>query len=600
MKFNIQNLPQSPGVYMYYNKSGSLLYVGKAKKLKNRVQSYFRKNADLTPAKQIMVQSIERIEHILTDTETEALLLETNLIKKYKPPYNILLKDDKDWQYIVIDYSKIWPELLIVRRPQLKRTSQIKAFGPYLSGIAVKDTVRLIKKIFHVCLNPPQKKNGHRVQRSFSRGGCFYYHINRCLGPCVGAISKTEYTKMFKGIEAFLRGDRKTLVTKLKHDMHDLSTKKCFESAARMRDQLQALTKLDQKQKMVLTSSDTADIASIYRINNKGALNIFRVREGKVVGKFTMRFSAQEFLTDAEVLSELLDKYYQSTEDIPNEIISTIPISTRSINNIPILVTKHGKKAKLVSLGETNAKHTLEQTELTLTKGEASPEHQLVALQKALKIQKPINRIETYDISNIQGSFAVGAMVVSVGGIQKNNHYRIFGIKSKTTPDDPFMMYETLTRRLAHINSKPSQDESLTSVPDLIVIDGGKTQLNSAVRALTEAGLDIPVISLAKKQEEIFIPNRKNPLTLLKTNPALKLIQRGRNEAHRFGITRYRKKHGKSLVTSMLNDIPKIGPKTSKALIKSFGSIEGISNASHEDIKKVIGSKKADIIKEYL
>lgn len=600
LKNTIANLPQSPGVYQYYDASGALLYVGKAKKLKNRVQSYFRNNADLTPAKQIMVESIARIEHILTDTETEALLLETNLIKKHKPPYNILLKDDKDWQYIALDYSKTWPEITSIRRPELTHNPQIKTFGPYLSGMAVKDTLRLIKKVFPVCLNPPQKKkNGTLVHRSLGGGGCFNYHINKCMGPCMGTVSQKDYRAMFQGIERFLRGDRKTLIADVTKEMNQLSSQKRFESAARLRDQLRALTKLDERQKMVLSSSDIIDIVSMYRITGSGALNIFRIRSGKVTGRFTTRFVLPETLSDEDALIDVLEDYYSATTDIPKEVIVSDAYTIKSIVDIPVTVAQRGKKAELITLGTTNAKHALEQAQLNLTNTN-SPQAQLTALQKALKLPKPISRIETYDISNFQGSFAVGAMVVSIDGEQKNTHYRIFGMKIKQTPDDPFMMYETLTRRLAYLTGKPSTDESLTSTPDLIVIDGGKTQLNAALRALNEARLSIPVISLAKREEEIFIPNRKNSLILLKTDPALKLIQKGRDEAHRFGITRYRKKHGTSLVTSLLNDIPGIGPKTAKTLIKKFGSIQGIQGTTYEDIAKLVGSKKAKIIREYL
>ena len=588
----LTTLPSKPGVYQFFNDKEKILYIGKAKSLKSRVRSYFTKSSDLTPAKQRMVSQIANLEYTITDNETEALLLETSLIKSHQPPYNVILKDDKYWQYIVLDYSDAWPQIYSSRRPDFakattgqpnfRKKSYLQYFGPYTSGYAVKETLRLIKKIFPVCLKLPKGK-----ARS---SACFNYHLGRCLGPCVGQTTPEEYAKIFDDIKKFITGNKAQLTKHLKAKMTNFSHTRHYEAAGRIRDQINALQKLASRQKVILNNNENIDIISLHREGRLAAINLFKVRQGKLLDKFNSIVKAGQ-ACDEEIIESFIEQYYTVTCDLPQKIFSSYKLAFSQILKIPVKQTIKGKKQQLAKLGKTNAQEHLKQQETFFdrsTRLAASRKKSLAELKDILKLSKFPKRIETYDISNIQGTLAVGSMVVFVNGQAKKSEYRRFKIKLKQTPDDVAMMREVIERRLKNNWQKP----------DLIVVDGGMTQLNAAVREIKKAKAKIPVIALAKKEEEIYLTNKKT-LKLAKRSPVLQLLQQGRDEAHRFAITHYRSRHSKKTLISAFDSLPGIGPKTQNKLLKKYKTLAQAKKTSLEELTRLIGQHKAKIIKNY-
>ncbi len=594
LNLTVEALPKNTGVYVFRDFKKKILYIGKAKNLKNRIRSYFRESADLSPAKHIMVGKIASIETTVTDNENEALLLETSLIQKHKPPYNIMLKDDKYWQYIVIDNEGPWKRLNTVRRPDFKKDSDTVYFGPYTSGRAVKETLRLIKKTFPICLKLPKSANPKK------KYPCFNRHLNRCPGPCVGEITPEDYALLFGDIKRFLAGSRIELVRELEDHMTRHSESHNFESAARIRDQINALKKLDLKQKVVLQTDETLDIVSVYRDERLVAVNVFKVRDGKLLDKFNTTIK-DTFHTDGEIIEAFLSRYYLATEDLPNTIIvgEKLP-SSNAILDIPVTVSMRGKKAQLLKLGINNAREYLNQKQTFFDKNKrttAEAEKALTELKAILKLSSLPHRIETYDISNIHGKHAVGAMVACENGTMKKTDYRKFRIKILNTPDDPGMMAEMLERRVKRFSSR---DKSFSRKPDIIVIDGGRAQINASKQVLKKHGYDtIPIIGLAKKEEKIYTPDKKYAILLPKKSPALNVLKHGRDEAHRFGLNYHRSTRSSKTMESELDEINGIGPVTRKKLRKAFGSIEFIKKASKDDLIRIIGRNKADVLTDY-
>ncbi len=597
----VRCLPQKPGVYVFSDDKKKILYIGKAKKLKNRVKSYFQKNRELTPSKQFMVSKIASIDFTVTDTENEALLLETSLIQKHKPPYNIMLKDDKYWQYIVIDKSGIWTQLKTVRRPEFNKKSDNVYFGPYTSGQAVKETIRTIKKIFPICLKPPREATPKNPKP------CFNYHLGRCAGPCMGSVSPEDYSTVFDEIKQFIQGSRSDLIAKLKHKMKSHSDRQNFEAAGRVRDQIIALEKLDNKQKVVINTTLPIDIASTFYDGCNVSVNLFKIRDRKLTDKINTIIK-NPHLTECEILEAFLEKYYSSTTDTPKQIIvGNKSRIQKTVLNIPITVAMRGKKAQLIKMGAINAKEYLDKKINNLVLPIKKNKSALNELKHALSLKKVPYRIETYDISNIYGKFAVGAMVVMENGLMKSSDYRKFKIKTLNTPDDPRMMAEMLERRLLHIvakhskneiSNKPTKNHGFDRVPDLIVIDGGRTQLNASLKILNKLGLRIPIIGLAKREEEIYTTNNDKLIKLDKSSLALKLLMLGRDEAHRFGITYHRATRNKASLESVLDTIPGIGQKTRSVLLKEFGSVDKIKSAPAHKLNNLIGPHKTSLIRK--
>jgi len=533
LKTKLQNLPQSPGVYLFKNSKEEILYVGKAKVLKNRIKSYFSQSHVIEPRTKHLTSQIADLEYIMTDTETESLMLENNLIKKYQPRYNVLLKDDKNYQFIKIDYSTPIPQISTSRKIDSKKAN---FFGPYTSGLSVRETLRLIRYIFSYCSN---KKIGTRP--------CFYYHLGRCPGVCSKKISVNEYKKHLLKIEGFLRGEMQITLARLKKEMHQASLKKQFEKAGRLRDQAVALQKMLEKQKIVGAKIESFDTVSLYQAGNLAGVTLFQVRLGKLIDAKNFLLENAKNAPQEEVLKSFLQRYYLEASDLPREInlpffISGIKVLGKK-QGIKFLSPTRGRKRKLIKMGEKNAKDFLEKSSQNLAREMAVATKALFELKNKLGLPEIPLRIEAYDISNTQGTSPTGSMVVFENGKAKKNDYKKFAIKSLNTPNDVAMMKEMLTRRLARAG-----EPEAWKLPDLMIVDGGKAQLNAVLTALKAINYKLPVIGLAKKLEEIYLPNRKSTLQFPTNSPALHLLQRIRDEAHRFAITYHRKKRSKKLL----------------------------------------------------
>ncbi|XOU94073.1 MAG: excinuclease ABC subunit UvrC [Candidatus Kerfeldbacteria bacterium] len=578
---SIQNIPLKPGVYIYKDGKKNILYIGKAKKLKNRVSSYFHNQASLTPDKEIMVSKIKKIEYFITSSETEALLLETSLIKKNQPPYNIDLKDDKYFLYIKITTSEDYPRVFTVRRIEKDKE---KYFGPFTSALSVRETLRLLRKLFpHRNFTKP--KSQHQLKFLLKR----YAEL---LGP----LDKKEYQQSINKIIQFLKGDYSQILKDLKTKMEVSAKNKKFEKAAGLRDKIYAIQKISEKQKVVSIKLVNEDIISISHESTISSINLFNIRQGKLINKENFILENTHGQNEKDILQAFIEQYYSSSPTKPNNIIVPIQPANKSIIektfSFKVIVPQKGVKKQYIKLGEENAKNYLEQQKATWQREDEISKESLSEIKKLLKLKNNPKRIEIYDISNIQGISAVGSMVVFTNGQPDKKWYRKFKIKTIDQANDPAMMAEVLSRRFQHIDKK----NKTWPKPDLIILDGGKGQLNTVNKAIE---INIPIIALAKKNEDIYQLNKKNPVNLTYNSPAFFLIQRMRDEAHRFAITFFRKSHQKSSFTSQLDGIPGIGPNTKKKLIKHFGSSQNVLNATQVKISKIIGEKKATNIKSY-
>lgn len=536
----VAGLPQQPGVYQFFDSQKKLLYIGKATNLRARVQSYFRQSTDLSPAKRFMVAQIMEMQYIVVDTEPEALLLETTLIKQHKPPYNIVMKDDKNFQYIHIT-NDMYPRIETVRRVERSPGRVGRYFGPYISGRAVHRTLALLKSIFHYCETPPLEKNGRII---FPKRACLDYHLDRCVGPCAQAISPQEYTKIFDQIAQFLQGYFEPIERYVRREMQRAASRNEFEKAARFRDQLQAIESLMMEQKVVSPTRENADYLSLARQNSHAAVNVFTVRRGKMIHQEVFFLQHTKGQTNEEVMSAFRDQYYAQTMTRPQRIYDTSE-------------TRRGRHRRLLAMGVTNAEQALERYVQAYQKREQRGVEGVRELAAALGMRaEDLGRIEIYDNSNIQGKYPVASMVVFEHGLPEPAQYRKFKIRTVVGPDDFASMREIMDRRLRHLPERQQKNSAeqgragkIWPRPGLIIIDGGKGQLSAATSVLDILQLDIPIISLAKREEEIFFPNNPEPLRLPKDSPAMYFIQRMRDEAHRFAIGFYRSRHLKDFLS---------------------------------------------------
>lgn len=574
----LKMLPVKPGVYIMHDASDRVIYVGKAVVLKNRVRSYFRQSGQHSVKVQALVAHVERIETIVTDSEIEALILECNLIKKYRPRYNIMLKDDKTYPYLKVTMHEDFPRLFVTRRV-LKDGAAY--YGPYADVGAMHATVKLLRSMF-----PIRKCRNMNPDRP-----CLQYHIKRCLAPCAGYISKEAYRRMVDNICLVLDGKTADLKHRLKDEMQEAAEALNFENAARLRDQLQAVERLDEQQKAVLDAGDL-DIVGYAADSFSVCLQLFFVRAGKLIGRKEFFLPVGD--TEQEIIAAFLQQYYDQ-EDIfiPKEIfLSTLPeagevavlsqwLTGKAGHKVELLQPQRGDKAKLLKLACENALKLIQEKERL---GQLQQESNLEAaedLQKAVGVNKPLTRMECFDISHTQGAETVASMVVFKDGAASKSDYRRFKLLStEGKPDDFKSMQEVVYRRY-------SKYESL---PDLVIIDGGKGQLSSALEVIRGLGLaELPVIGLAKREEEIFLEGRHESILLDKESAALHLIQRIRDEAHRFAITYHRKLRGKRNLVSILDHVEGIGPKRRQALWQHFSSLEEMKAATVAELAAVEG-----------
>ncbi len=532
---SIAGLPMKPGVYQFSDESGRLLYIGKATKLRSRVRSYFRASTALSGAKQFMVHQICTVAVTVVDTSAEALLLETTLIKKYKPPYNVVMKDDKNFQFIHIT-NDAFPRIETVRKLPLSHRHG-RYYGPYTSGYAVRRALHLLKSIFHYCDTPPQEKRGVVV---LPKRPCLDYHLGRCLGPCAGDVSPAAYTMVIKQMERFLRGDYQPIRRSVEHDMRVAARDKQFERAARLRDTLQSIDALIEQQKVVLTTTVHADYLSLARTGARAdgtaAVNLFVVRGGKLIHQevFFLQHTAQQ--SDGDILSAFEDQYYAQATHRPRLVY-------RSTEQ------RRGKHRRLLAMGTANAVEALQRQQRVTAERTAVASTALHQLAEALHLpSESLHRIEIYDISNVQGAYSVGSMVVFIDGQPAPHEYRKFKIKTVDGPNDFASIREVINRRVRHLSRDRGTVRHAWPRPDLIIIDGGKGQLSAAHAVLSAVHLDIPLASLAKQEEELFLPGRSISIRLPKGSPGYHVVQRMRDEAHRFAIGFYRRRHMKGLL----------------------------------------------------
>lgn len=526
----ISRLPDKPGVYRFFGARGELLYIGKAKALKKRVQSYFRKNATLEASKRRMVTRVRKIETTITANEAEALFLEATLIKKHKPPYNIVLRDDKSFAYIHIPVHEEFPTVELTRRV---RSDRGRYFGPYLSSRSVRGTLKLLKHLFLF-----------RTCRSHRGRPCFDFHLGRCTGPCDDRITPDAYRQtVVTPIIRFLTGDTNGVLKNLREQMNAAAFNRQYEFAARLRDRIRDVEHIAERQAVVGSRSEHYDVASIASHRTWAGVNLFLVRNGALLDQRRFMISKPLDTSDSEALGKFIEQYYALSAERPKNILTALPVPHAkrlgTLLHASLHEAQRGKKRRLAVTGTENAKQWLEDRLATQLDDENKARRALEGLMAAINLPKRLKRIECFDVSNIHGKYAVGSMVVFVNGRPEKSQYRKFTIRSKVRPDDPAMMAEVLTRRMRHTEWPTA---------NLIILDGGKGQLSVVHRALAKTKTVPPLMALAKREEEIFLPNRAASIRLAHDSDALFLLQRIRDEAHRFAITFYRKKHRKSIM----------------------------------------------------
>jgi excinuclease ABC subunit C len=582
----LRALPAKPGVYLFKDKEGKVIYVGKAANLNSRVRSYFGAPSNLSSKIQRLVAKIQDFEFVVTNSEQEALILECNMIKKYTPRYNVRLKDNKTFPYLKIDTNEDWPGVYITRRVQ---KDGARYFGPFASAGSVRKTLRLIKKIF------PFRSCSKRIEGKDKRP-CLDYYIRRCLGPCIGAVGKQEYHDVINQVILFLQGKQELILRELNAKMKAAAQQLQFERAALLRDQINAIEKVIEGQRIAITLQGEKDIIGLAQNEKQAYVELFSIRNNKLIGQDHFIMEGIQGESPGQIMTSFVKQYYASASYIPPLILLQHPVDEPVVlsewleqqrgGRVELQVPQRGAKKKLVNTAAENAAQGLHLAQAKEMKVEVISSG-LQELKNRLRLPKMPRRIECYDVSNIQGALAVGSMVVLEKGWPKPAHYRRFRIKTVAGADDYAMIQETLRRRFKR---SLTGEGTWAIIPDLVLIDGGKGQLNAALEVRQELELgSIPMVSLAKENEEVFIPGDPQPVYIAKDSPALHILQRARDEAHRFAISYHRKLRHKEAITSALDNIPGIGPRRKKALLKKFGSIEAIKEASSEELSQTEG-----------
>ena len=599
-------VPLEPGVYLHRDAEGKVLYVGKSASLRDRLRSYFGSKKNLDPKSVELVSRIDDFEYIVTASEQEALLLENSLIKEHKPKYNIRLKDDKTYPYIKVDLAEDFPRIYVTRRTA---NDGARYFGPFASAGSVRKTLDLLKRLF------PYRSCTKTITGNDSRP-CLEYHIKRCVAPCTGYASRNDYSEVIAQVVMFLEGNTKEIVSDLKTTMLEASDNLEFERAGALRDRLKAIEKVYEGQNVVGLGREELDVIGAAYGGEEAWVEIFFIRQGKLIGRdhFTMSGTREE--DGQEILARFIEQFYSSASHVPRKILVPESITdkemvagwleTKRKGPVEINVPQRGAKRRLIEMVSTNAAQGLEQLKLKWISDSTRMETAMSELQEELNLPRSPKRIECYDVSHIQGTNTVASMSVFQDGKPLSSNYRRFKIKSHDGNDDFASMREVLSRRFKRLkNARDGGEEnaSFAAAPDLVLIDGGKGQLSSAVEVMLRLGLqDIQLASIAKREEEIFLPDAAEPVIMPKNSQGLFLLQRARDEAHRFAVTFHRNLRGKSSVKSALDLVPGIGPKRRKMLIRSFGSVKGIREASEDQLAAAPGmtAKVARQIKEHL
>lgn len=612
-EYQLKNLPDKPGVYIMKNSLGEVIYVGKAKILKNRVRQYFRKSKNHSEKVKAMVKNISEFEYIVTDSEVEALILECNLIKKYRPRYNILLKDDKHYPFIKVTVNEDFPRLIVTRN---MFKDGAKYFGPYPDVSAVHETVELMRRIFPIrTCKKYIKDNGDKIRP------CLNYHIKRCSAPCAGLISKEEYRKVIKKAVDLIAGRDSEVISELRAEMEKASMNLEFERAADFRDKMLAAEKVREKQKIIIGNFENEDFISLYSDEKDSCVQVFFLRSGKIVGREHFIFENTFGESEGDIIGEFIKEFYSGTAYVPKDIYVS---STEDLNllqdwltmkrgsKVQIKIPKKGEKKDIIEMVKRNSKITLQKFKIKILSDKRLNENILIELMEILGMDEVPHRIEAYDISNIQGVDSVGSMVVFEEGKAKHSDYRRFKIKTVKGSNDYDSMREILTRRFEHgleeVNSIVNKNLPLSAgkfcvFPDLILMDGGKGQINVALDVLKKLNIQIPVCGMVKddKHRTRGLIYNDNELNIKSNTKIINFITRVQDEVHRFAISYHRSLRDKRILHSVLDDIPYIGSKRRKALLKAFGSIENIKKASYDELMKTssIDKKAAESIVDY-
>lgn len=599
-------LPARPGVYIMRNAAGEVIYVGKAARLRDRVRSYFGSPHGLEPKTRALREQVDDFEYIVVSSPAEALLLEAALIKRHQPFFNIRLKDDKRYPYLKIDVQNPWPRVSITRRIE---NDGARYFGPYASAGSVRATLDLTKKLF------PWRSCTKEITGRDPRP-CLDYYIKRCIAPCTAYCTKEEYDEVIQQVILFLEGKADDVLRRLRKQMDDAAERLEFERAAQLRDQIRAIERTVERQHVATTRNEDADIFGLARDGDDACVQVFFIRGTQMIGRDSFMLAGVRDEPDATVLANFLLQYYEGAQYIPRLVaVPAQPEDRESIeelltgkrgSRVEIRIPARGEKRRLVDLAAENAREALAVARVRWLADSSKTELALEQLREELSLPEIPRRIECYDNSNIQGTSPVSSMVVFIDGRPAPNQYRRFRVKTVQGANDFATMQEVLRRRFgrhartaetAAADNTPGADAASADawdLPDLVIVDGGKGQLSAALEVMHELGVHhIPVVGLAKRHEEIFVPDDDEPIVLPRGSEALFLVQRIRDEAHRFAITFHRQVRGKSSIQSALDTIPGIGPKRKKALLKKFGSVKAIREADVDEIAATVGFTRA-------
>jgi len=604
LQATLKRLPDRPGVYLLKDDRGVVLYVGKAQSLRSRVRSYWQKQAgprgpgDIHRIREV-IDRVADLEYTLTDSVSEALLLEANLIKRFRPRFNVRLKDDKSYPYIKVTLADDFPR---IERTRKLVNDGSRYFGPYASASSVDESMNLVRRLFPFRTCTIDIRDG---QRALQRP-CLLYHIKRCQGPCIQAISKDAYRADIEQVELFLEGRQETLVRALRKEMAGAAERTEYERAGTLRDKIRAIERTMESQKMAAFARTELDLVGMARQDAQAAFQLFVIRNGKLIGRDVYLVDATREAPDEEVLASFLEQYYARASSVPREVyvpfappetgVLEAYLSERRGTLVRLHVPRRGERRELLALATRNAGETLAREQARWLADQGKTLAALEELAEALGLSGPPLRIECYDISNFQGAESVGSMVVFEEGKPRTGEYRRFRIRAVQGANDFASHQEVLRRRfrLARTGEEGTDEERRWAMPDLVIVDGGKGQVSAAKEVLDELGLhDLPLAGLAKEREELFLPGRSDPIVLPPTSSALYLVQRLRDEAHRFAITYHRDLRAKRTVRSAFDDLPGVGPKRKRELLKVFGSVKRVRDAPVEQIAAVPGISRA-------